>query len=139
MHAAHCITRLTAGGFRLILFAHVLTHCNSVLSQNTCQVPNTQLLAPASAVYCKRCLVSFDTWLWSLSHVMESDLVRGVLQQKSQRGWREGKWLEYVLCFYGDYKMAVEQYLGFKVTNICIVLKWLLFWIFQLSTCVYCD
>ncbi len=71
-------------------------------------------------LYCKRCLVSFDTWLWSLSHVMESDLVRGMLQQKSQRGRREGKWLEYVLCFYGDYKMAVEQYLGFKVTNICI-------------------
>lgn len=117
MHAAHCITRLTAGVF-------------SVLSQNTCRAPNTQLLAPASAVCCKRCLVSFDTWLWSLSpvlfYVMESDLVRGMLQQKSQRGRRERKWLEYVLCFNGDYKMAVEQYLGFKVTNMCILLQWLL-------------
>lgn len=113
-HTASHDSRL--GFFRFIFFAHLLTHWNSVLSQNTCRVPNTQLLAPASAVCCKRSLVSFDTWLWSLSrvifYVMESDLVRGMFQQKSQRGRREGKWLEYALCFYGDDKMAVEQFFG---------------------------
>lgn len=109
-HTASHDSRL--GFSRFIFFAHLLTHWNSVLSQNTCRVPNTQLLTPASAVCCKRSLV----W-WSLSrvifYVMEFDLVRGMLQQKSQRGRREGKWLEYVLCFYGDDKMAVEQFFGF--------------------------
>ncbi len=122
-HTASHDSRL--GFFRFIFFAHLLTHWNSVLSQNTCRAPNTQLLAPASGVCCKRSLVSFDTVVPFSCHGVWSGQRHVSTKEPEGKEGRGSGWNMFYV-FMEMIKWLWNSFLGSKVTNICIVLKWLL-------------